>query len=156
MIKAFLRMLADPMNTAGFSLDDLSILEPRKPKLERALMDAPTEDVVGGMGGIIARTANYRNYPNAIGYTFLYFATGMVGNGAIRLLEIDGVAPTRATLRDGIYPFTTELYAVTAGSKNPNLPIFIEWMLSQQGQRLVEKTGYTPIQAIAQSKSVSF
>jgi len=88
-------------------------------------MKAPSEDVVGGMGGIIARTANYRNYPNAIGYTFLYFATGMIGNGSIQLLEIDGIAPTRETIRDGTYPFSTELYAVTTGVKNPNIPVFI-------------------------------
>jgi phosphate transport system substrate-binding protein len=115
----------------------------------RTLMKAPSEDVVGGMGGIIARTANYRNYPNAIGYTFLYFATGMIGNGAIRLLEVDGIAPTRETIRDGTYPFSTELYAVTAGSRNPNVPVFMEWIRSPQGQALLEKTGYTSVQAIA-------
>ena len=113
----------------------------------RTLMQAPTEDVVGGMGGIIARTANYRNYPNAIGYTFLYFATGMIGNGEIRLLKIDGIAPTKAAIRDGTYPFSTELYAVTAGDHNSNIPVFIEWMRSSQGQELLEKTGYTPLQA---------
>lgn len=40
---------------------------------------------------------------------------------------------------------TAEFYAVTAGSDNPNVSRLIEWILSPQGQWLVEKTGYVPI-----------
>ncbi len=115
----------------------------------RSLMDPPMEDVIIGMGGIIARTANYRNFPNAIGYTFMYFSTEMINNGSIRLLDIDGIAPAKETVRDGSYPFSTEIYAVTTGDTNPNIPLFIEWILSPQGQELLEKTGYTGIQATA-------
>ncbi|MED4587080.1 hypothetical protein P9578_30580 [Brevibacillus choshinensis] len=43
------------------------------------------------------------------------------------------------------YPFAAEFYAVTAGSANPNVSRFIEWILSEQGQFLVEKTGDTKI-----------
>ena len=53
----------------------------------KKIMTPPQDDVVGGMGGIIERTSNYKNYSNAIGYSFLFFATEMVNNGNIRLLE---------------------------------------------------------------------
>ncbi|GED69741.1 hypothetical protein BRE01_34430 [Brevibacillus reuszeri] len=113
----------------------------------KKIMTPPQDDVVGGMGGIIERTSNYKNYSNAIGYSFLFFATEMVNNGNIRLLEINGVMPEKRTIVNREYPFAAEFYAVTAGSKNPNVPHLIEWILSEQGQSLVEKTGYTPVAA---------
>jgi phosphate transport system substrate-binding protein len=109
------------------------------------LMEPLKEDVASGMGGIISQTADYRNYPGAIGYSFLFYATEMVGNGKIRLLEIDGIAPTRENIRNGTYPLANDFYAITAGSDNPNLDGLLEWITSEQGQKIVEKVGYTPI-----------
>lgn len=111
----------------------------------RELAKPPEENVASGMGGIISRTADYRNYKNALGYSFLFYATEMVRNGNIRLLDIDGVRPERTTIASGEYPFAAEFYAVTAGSDNPNVEKLIEWILSPQGQYLVEQTGYTPV-----------
>lgn len=112
---------------------------------DNELMTPPQEDVVGGMGGIIEKTADYKNYKDAIGYSFLFFATEMVKNGNIRLLEVDGVLPDKSTIRNRTYPFAAEFYVVTAGSQNPNVSRLIEWIRSPQGQALVEKTGYIPI-----------
>ncbi|MBE4910646.1 substrate-binding domain-containing protein [Bacillus luteolus] len=109
------------------------------------IMAAPTEDVVAGMGGIIEQTANYRNYKNAIGYSFRYFSMDMIHNKSIRHLKIDGVFPDKETIRNNQYPISSEFYAVTAGTTNPNVEAFIEWILSKQGQSLVENTGYVPI-----------
>ena len=111
----------------------------------KQLMRPPLNDVVGGMGAIIDRTAEYKNFDNAIGYTFLFFAVGMKKNDDIRLLSIDGVYPNRSTIESGEYPFTGDFYAITTDTKNENVPAFIEWILSPQGQSLVEKTGYTPL-----------
>lgn len=109
------------------------------------LMTPPKEDVAAGMGDIIEQTASYRNYKNAIGYSFLFFATEMIKNNEIKLLEVDGVKPDRKTISSQEYPLTAEFYAVTAGSKNPHVDEFIQWVLSPQGQYLIEKTGYTPL-----------
>ena len=108
-------------------------------------MPALQADMPNGMGDIISQTADYKNFSNAIGYSFLYYATGMVKNDQIRLLQIDGITPSRTTIQDGTYPLGAEFYAITAGSKNPNVEGFIRWMLSPQGQSLLEKTGYTPL-----------
>lgn len=112
---------------------------------ERPLMEAPTEDIVTGMGGIINEVSQYKNYKNAIGYTFRFYSTEMVQNKEIKLLEIDGIAPTKETIRSGEYPIASEFYIVTAGSDNPNLEKFIAWVLSPQGQELIEKTGYVSL-----------
>ncbi|WP_016837027.1 PstS family phosphate ABC transporter substrate-binding protein [Ureibacillus thermosphaericus] len=109
------------------------------------IMDAPRENVASGMGEIISEVAQYRNFENAIGYTFRYYSQEMVGNNQIKLLAIDGVPPTKETIRSGEYPITGEFYIVTAGTENPNVDKLIDWVLSPQGQQLIEKVGYVPI-----------
>lgn len=103
------------------------------------------EEFARGMGGVIQRVASYRNSREALGYSFRFFATTMVPIEGIKLLAIDDVPPTRDTIRDGTYPYTAELYAITAGTKNPHAQTFIDWFLSPAGQKLVEDTGYVSV-----------
>ncbi len=110
------------------------------------IMDPPVEDIASLMGTIIDQVSDYKNYNNAIGYTFRYYSTEMTNNNRIRLLAVDGVEPTKDTIRSGDYPITNELYAVTAGSDNPHVDEFIEWILSKQGQEIVERSGYVSIE----------
>ncbi|MDG5786133.1 substrate-binding domain-containing protein [Evansella sp. AB-P1] len=109
------------------------------------LMTPPTEDIVSGMGGIISQTSSYRNHRNALGYSFRYFSTEMVQEGEIKHLAVDEVYPDKEAIRSDKYPIAAEFYAITAGSDNPNIAEFIEWILSEQGQRIIEKTGYVPV-----------
>jgi phosphate transport system substrate-binding protein len=110
------------------------------------IMDPPVKDIASLMGTVIDQVSDYKNYNNAIGYTFRYYSTEMTENNAIRLLNVNGVEPTKETVRSGDYPITNELDAVTAGSDNPHIKEFIDWILSEQGQEIIEKTGYVPIQ----------
>ena len=119
------------------------------------IMNPPQRDVVQGMGRIIDRTADYTNYPNAIGYSFRFYANKMVGNGSIKLLDIDGIHPDKETIRDGSYPLTAEFYAVTREDEtNPNVPLLLDWILSGQGQSLVEKIGYNGIEILSTSQNI--
>ena len=65
----------------------------------------------------------------------------------IRLLEVDGIAPTKENIRNGTYPLTVYMYAVTAGTTNPHVPKLIEWLLSPEGQELIERTGYVGVKS---------
>lgn len=113
---------------------------------DKSLMSPPLNNRVGGMGAIIDRTASYKNFDNAIGYSFLYFVTGMVKNDQVKLLKINGVNPEKATIESNTYPFCGDFYAITTNKlTNPYVDEFIEWILSPQGQYLVEKTGYVPL-----------
>ena len=97
------------------------------------------------MGGVINRVAAYRNYSSAIGYSFRFFAGGMKPNENIRLLAINKIEPSVENIRNGIYPFTVDVYVITAkgaGSSNENTEILIQWILSEQGQGFVETCGY--------------
>jgi phosphate transport system substrate-binding protein len=109
---------------------------------EQKLMEAPVEDVPEGMGGIIQQTSSYRNHKNAIGFSFRYYATEMVKDHKIKLLRIEGIEPTVETIQDGSYPLTSEFYAVTTDEKAKQYEDFLQWLESEDGQTLVEKTGY--------------
>ena len=109
------------------------------------LAEPPMEDVVDGMAGIISRTADYKNYKNAIGYSFRFYSTEMIKNGRIKLLSVDGVPPTLENIENGTYPLTSEFYAVTRSDASENTKKMLSWITSPQGMSLVEKTGYIPI-----------
>jgi phosphate transport system substrate-binding protein len=100
------------------------------------------EETVEGMGGILSKVADYRNSSAAIGYSFRWYATVMNGNPGIKLLAIDGVEPTPENIRNGSYPFTVDVYAVTAGTTNPNAKKLVDWVVSDEGQSLIEQVGY--------------
>ena len=103
-----------------------------------------------GMGDIIYSVANYRNFPDAIGYSFLHYSTEMVKSNQIKLLAIDNIFPSKKTTQDGSYPFSEKFYAIYIDStnKNQNIELFIDWVLSKQGQELIEKTGYIPMESV--------
>ena len=117
------------------------------------LIEPEQEDRISGMGGIILDVADYRNYSNAIGFSFRFYASEMEANDQIRLLALDGVPPAKETIRDGSYPISDSFYAVTAAStgqpdpreSDPQLDAFLRWILSEQGQRIIEDSGYVGI-----------
>ena len=81
----------------------------------------------------------------ALGYSYRYFAQTMYPNQDTKLLSIDGYAPTDENIRSGDYPFIAEVYAVTNGEPEGVIAEFIDWILSPQGQYLIEQTGYASI-----------
>ena len=70
------------------------------------------EYVPAGMGQMINVVASYRNFSNAIGYSFLQYSTEMVKNDQIKLLSIEGVYPSRETVQDNSYPFSVNFYDI--------------------------------------------
>lgn len=97
------------------------------------------------MSGIVQRVADYRNYRNAIGYSFRFYATSMFYDENIKLISVDGVAPSVENVQNETYPLSGELCIVTADSQNPHVPEILDWFLTEQGQNLIESTGYVPL-----------
>jgi phosphate transport system substrate-binding protein len=83
----------------------------------------------------------------AIGYSYRYYAATMYQNPDAKLLSVDGIAPSIENIRNGSYPFASDFYAVTNGEPSGSSKQLIEWILSRQGQELIEKTGYAPVAA---------
>jgi phosphate transport system substrate-binding protein len=109
------------------------------------IIDPLTDEKLGFMLDIIKQTADYKNYSNAIGFSFLFYTTQMIQNDKIKLLSIDGIIPTLETIKENTYPYSDYFYAITTETRNENVNKLIEWILSEQGQYLVKKTGYVPL-----------
>ncbi len=59
--------------------------------------------------------------------------------------SIDGVSPTVAAVRRDLYPITRYLYLYTAEKPRGAAKLFIDWVLSKEGQRLVKEVDYVPL-----------
>ncbi len=110
------------------------------------LMTPPKEDVIDGMGGIIKQTADYKNFKNAIGYSFRFYSTEMVKNNKIKLLSVNGVYPNLENIENSTYPIASYFYAVTRSDADENVLKLLEWIKGEQGQKIIEMSGYTPLE----------
>lgn len=110
-------------------------------------MAPPMEQVIAEMGMLIDAVASFENGEGALGYSYYYFVMDMWGAENIKLLEIDGVAPTPEAITAGTYPFTTAYYAVVRHDEPVDSPArqVVNWLLSSRGQTLAEETGYVRI-----------
>jgi len=75
-------------------------------------------------------------------------AIGYVGFGNLepdlKLLAIDGVLPSEATARDGSYRLVRPLLLLTGPLTQPLAQTFVEFALSDEGQQIVEESGWVP------------
>lgn len=112
----------------------------------KPIMEAPSEQVNDLMSGIIERVSDYKSTTASIGFSFRYYVEGIIQNPDIKMIRIDGVAPTVENIKNGSYPVVGPLYAVTyKGNENENVDRLLEWVLSEEGQEIIEKTGYAGI-----------
>lgn len=110
------------------------------------IMEAPTEMVNTMMSGIIEQVSSYRSKSNSIGFSFRYYVEGIIQNPDIKVLSVDGVAPTAENIRNGSYPIVTPMYAVTyEENTNENVDLLLQWILSEEGQYIIEETGYVGV-----------
>ncbi len=82
----------------------------------------------------------------SIGFSFRYYMDGIVGNKGVKMLSLNGIYPSAENIQNGTYPIIAKFYAIyRADNENENIPVLIDWLLSDEGQTLIEKTGYVRI-----------
>lgn len=82
----------------------------------------------------------------SIGFSFRYYMDGIVDNESVKMLSLNGVYPDSANISNKSYPVIAEFYAIyRADNKNENISVLIDWILSDEGQRLIEESGYVRI-----------
>lgn len=82
----------------------------------------------------------------SIGFSFRYYMDGIVGNEGVKMISVDGVYPSSENIKNRSYPIVAEFYAIyRSDNDNENIPLLIDWLLSEEGQELIEKTGYVGI-----------
>ncbi len=83
----------------------------------------------------------------SIGFSFRYYMDGIVENDAVKMLSLNGVYPSAENIQNRTYPIVAQFYAIyRADNDNANIPVLIDWLLSEEGQTLIEKSGYVRIQ----------
>lgn len=84
----------------------------------------------------------------SIGFSFRYYMDGIVDNKAVKMLSLNGVYPSPENIQNGTYPIIARFYAIyRADNPNANIPILIDWLLSEEGQQIIGQCGYVPIGA---------
>ena len=109
------------------------------------LMPADKETRVGDMGSIVETVSAYKNHRNAIGFSFRFYCTALMKNFGVKLLAVDGVEPTVPNIENGAYPLASDFYAVTRSDADQTTLALLDWIRGPQGQALVKKAGYTPV-----------
>lgn len=77
-------------------------------------------------------------------YSYNSFISDMMGT---KLIGVEGVLPTPATIADGSYPLVTEVYAVVRAdlpAKNPAV-LLRDWLLTPDGQAVIASSGFVPL-----------
>lgn len=111
------------------------------------IMDAPKTLKPAEMEGLIEVIASYDNSDRAIGYSVYYFANSMYNKETIKFVKVDGVEPNNETIKSEQYPYTSAYYAVFKKSeaKGSNARKLLAWVLSDEGQKVAEQSGYVPV-----------
>lgn len=110
------------------------------------LMEAPTEQKIGSMIGLLEAVAEYDNSEAALGYTVYYYLTNMESDklGTSKILAVDGVEPTNESISAGDYPFVNDFYVVIDKSLPEDAParVLYNWIISEQGKELARRENY--------------
>jgi len=76
-------------------------------------------------------------------------AIGYIGLGylsdKVKALKVGGVMPSNATVNSGTYKLARPLYMYTNGAPKGMAKQFIDFILSSEGQKLVEDLGFVPL-----------
>lgn len=84
----------------------------------------------------------------SIGYSFRFYLSGIIANENVKMLEVNGVYPNEENIRNGSYPITAKFYvAYRKDNTNTKVKTLVDWLLSNEGQAMIEGCGYVGLQA---------
>ena len=87
------------------------------------------------------------NTPCAIGYSGMGYATDHVK--MLKVSKKDGEQPAGPSVENtlnGTYPIARPLYIYSLGEPSGDVKKYLDWILSEVGQSIVNKNGYVPVQ----------
>lgn len=85
----------------------------------------------------------------AIGYSGLAYATDEVHMPCVETEDGSAcVFPSSETAADGSYPISRPLFMYTRGEPTGAVKEYIDWILSDEGQCIIQEKGYAPVSAV--------
>ena len=114
---------------------------------------------------VLGRTGNYKlgsldmhgskdvvdlveNTPGAIGYSGLAYATDHVKLVPVAERGGDPISPSVETAIDQTYPIARPLFMYTSGEPTGAVKEYMDWILSDTGQKIILKKGYAPVRTL--------
>jgi len=79
--------------------------------------------------------------PAGIGYVGLAY----VKAPGIKVIAVDGKAPNQQDVRDKSYPYSRPTFFYTNGQPAGEVKDFVDFTLSDKGQKIIEQVGFVPV-----------
>ena len=86
-----------------------------------------------------------------IGYGGIAYLEGIHALKVKKDASSPAIAPSLVTAQDGTYPISRFLYFYTAGEPTGTPKKFIDWVVSEPGQKVISEVGYYPLPGPARS-----
>lgn len=102
----------------------------------------PASDRFAVVGGNEEARTKLLSTPGAVAPLSVSFVEGQ---DRLAALEVDGVAPTPGSVRDGSYPMSRPLLLITDGPPAGPAKRLVDYVRSAEGQRLVSRHGFLPL-----------
>ena len=99
---------------------------------------APSSQKMAGNEQIVAEVAKN---PNGVGYVGLAY----IKSPGIKVVPIDGTTPDKESVLAKKYPYARPTFYYTNGEPAGEAAKFIEFTVSDEGQKIVEREGYVPL-----------
>ncbi len=80
-----------------------------------------------------------------IGFSYRFYVSDIMGAGSVKLLAINGIEPNTINIANDTYPITGNILAVYRSDASEETKELVEWMLTDEGQELLEKSGYVSL-----------
>lgn len=96
------------------------------------------------MAGNEQIAAEVAKNPNGIGYVGLAY----LHDPGIKTVAIDGVTPTEESVQSKKYPYARPTFYYTNGEPTGEAAKFVEFTLSDEGQRIARKVGFVPVRSV--------
>lgn len=91
-----------------------------------------------------AMIAQVKSVSGSIGYANLG-SISSIDSSETTIVSIDGVKATSKNVQDGVYELSRNLILVTKGEPAGSAAFLINWILSEQGQSIVESKGFVSV-----------
>jgi len=102
----------------------------------------PTAQTLPGTAAVIHAVSKD---PRGIGYGGIAYGKGIKHLRVKKDANSPGVEPSMDNVLSGRYPISRFLYWYLAGPPSGDLLAFAQWVVSKEGQEVVEKVGYYPL-----------
>ncbi len=106
----------------------------------------PKARLLAGTSALVQSVASDKGAITYVGLAFALEAKATVKMVPVKSADdAPAVLPTNETVRSGDYPVARPLYLYTNGSSSPEVQAFIDYSLSDAGQKIVIETGYISV-----------